>query len=295
MSVSGVGPMTSALFQISITCTCAGTRCRRVRASLVGFATGKRIVLQPVRLGQRADASPSCRNSTASASRSRPRHAPCPFVRPRRHCRAGRRCRSHAQAHLRSGWSAAPCRGWCRRRRHDGQLGTRQRIEQGRLAGIGLAGNHDLDAFTQQGALARLLPRYRGQAGRNAARRPCTSAARRMSISSSGKSSVASTSMRRSDQRVTQFAWISAEKAPDSDRTGAARSRLGAGVDQVGNGLGLGQIHLVVQERALGEFAWLRQATQVGCRRLRPAGSAPAATAAPPCRHAPAAPARPRR
>jgi hypothetical protein len=27
--------------------------------------------------------------------------------------------------------------------RDDGQLGTRQRVEQGRLAGIGLAGDHD--------------------------------------------------------------------------------------------------------------------------------------------------------
>ena len=45
-----------------------------------------------------------------------------------------------------------PCDG-----RHNGQLGPRQRIEQGRFARIGLACNHDLDAFAQQRPLARAL------------------------------------------------------------------------------------------------------------------------------------------
>jgi hypothetical protein len=41
---------------------------------------------------------------------------------------------------------------------------------------------------------------------------------------------------------------------------GAARGGLGAGVDQVGHRLGLGQVQLVVQEGALGELARLGQA-----------------------------------
>ncbi len=46
----------------------------------------------------------------------------------------------------------------------DRQLGPRQRIEQRALAGIGLAGDHDLDALAQQGALAGPLL-HRGQLG----------------------------------------------------------------------------------------------------------------------------------
>ena len=40
---------------------------------------------------------------------------------------------------------------------------------------------------------------------------------------------------------------------------GAAGGGLGAGVDQVGNGLCLGQIHLVVEECPLCEFPGLRK------------------------------------
>ena len=36
----------------------------------------------------------------------------------------------------------------------DGQLGAGQGVQQGRLAGVGLAGDHHLDAFAQQSALA---------------------------------------------------------------------------------------------------------------------------------------------
>ncbi len=42
-------------------------------------------------------------------------------------------------------------------RRDDGQLGAGQRVEQRAFAGIGLPGDHHLDALTQQGALAGAL------------------------------------------------------------------------------------------------------------------------------------------
>ena len=42
-------------------------------------------------------------------------------------------------------------------RRHDGQLGPGQGVEQRGLAGVGLAGNHHLNAFAQQRALSGLL------------------------------------------------------------------------------------------------------------------------------------------
>ena len=76
----------------------------------------------------------------------------------------------------------------------------------------------------------------------------------RKSISSSGKSSVASTSMRRSTSCCRERS-ISAENAPASERAGRARGRLGARIDQVGDGLGLRQVELVVEEGALGELA----------------------------------------
>jgi len=41
---------------------------------------------------------------------------------------------------------------------------------------------------------------------------------------------------------------------------GAARGGLGARIDQVGHGLGLGQVQLVVEKRPLGEFPGLRGA-----------------------------------
>ena len=47
-------------------------------------------------------------------------------------------------------------RGACHRR-DDGEFRPRQRIEQRTLAGVGLAGNHHLDALAQQRALARAL------------------------------------------------------------------------------------------------------------------------------------------
>ena len=67
---------------------------------------------------------------------------------------------------------------------------------------------------------------------------------------------MASTSMRRWIS-ASRSAWISRENSPDMRAAGAARGGFGAGIDQVGDGLGLGQVDLVVEEGALGEFAGL--------------------------------------
>ncbi len=69
-------------------------------------------------------------------------------------------------------------------------------------------------------------------------------------------------------QAVDLFGELARERA-----AGTARRGLGAGVDQVGNRLGLGQVDLVVQERPLGELAGLgqAQARQSGLRRLQAA------------------------
>jgi hypothetical protein len=112
-----------------------------------------------------------------------------------------------------------------------------------------------LDAIAQQGTLPGLLPDT-GQDGRQPSGAPVhrpRAGCRSLLPESPG---VASISMR-SSVSVCSKAWISAEKAPDKDRLALRTAALGAGVDQIGNRLGLGQVHLVVEERALGEFAGL--------------------------------------
>jgi hypothetical protein len=99
---------------------------------------------------------------------------------------------------------------------------------------------------------------------------PRASACSRKSISSSGKSSVASTSMR---SCTGARAGLDLGREGAGQRTaGRAGGRLGAGVDQVGHRLGLGQVELVVEEGALGELAGLGQA-QAGQARLAGVGA----------------------
>ena len=122
--------------------------------------------------------------------------------------------------------------------------------------------------------------------------RPRASAAARKSISSSGKSSVASTSRRSSTSASRERVDLARERAVERARR-RARRRFGAGVDQVGDGFGLREVELVVEEGALGELAGLgdaqvRQSRAAGRR----VGSAPASrqrassscsTTGPPC------------
>ena len=59
------------------------------------------------------------------------------------------------------------------------------------------------------------------------------------------------------DERIAKGVDFTGELACQG-AAGAAGGGFGAGVNQVSHGLGLGQIHLVVQEGALGEFARAR-------------------------------------
>ena len=61
------------------------------------------------------------------------------------------------------------------------------------------------------------------------------------------------------DQCIAQCVNLVRKRAGQRP-AGAARCSLGAGVDQVSNRLGLGQVDLVVQKCPLGELAWLRHA-----------------------------------
>ncbi|NYH17813.1 hypothetical protein GGD41_005041 [Paraburkholderia bryophila] len=52
---------------------------------------------------------------------------------------------------------------------------------------------------------------------------------------------------------------MSRENAPSSERAGRTRGGFGAGLDQIGDGFGLRQVELVVEESAAREFARLRE------------------------------------
>ena len=117
---------------------------------------------------------------------------------------------------------------------------------------------------------------------------PRASDCSRKSISSSGKSSVASTSMPQPDDALDQIADRFREGAGQRLR-GRFCSRFGRCVDQVGDRFGLRQIELVVEEGAMCKFAGLGQAQSDLRTPLR--GSAPAIAASRSGRHGLATPA----
>ena len=78
---------------------------------------------------------------------------------------------------------------------------------------------------------------------------PRASAASRKSISSSGKSSVASTSMRSVISLFDERVDVARERAVERAAR-RARGGLGAGLDQIGDGFGLREVELVVEEGA---------------------------------------------
>ena len=106
-------------------------------------------------------------------------------------------------------------------------------------------------------------------------RRACRARRRRArkSMSSSGKSSVASVNIRSSISASTS-AWISSRELAGEAARGGARGRRRGRVDQVGDTLGLREIELAVEERALREFAGLREPRAQLRRSARAAGAA---------------------
>ena len=225
--------------------------------------------------------------------RSRPSCARCRSARPRRPPRASRRCRRRAPARLRSGSSGRPCRASCP------------------AIGVTIASSAPASAFSSEllptfgwpASTTRMPSRSNApwrarastastrardaRAGGRARRR-----AARKSISSSGKSSVASTSMRSSTSAAAR-ASISLENAPSSERAAERAAASVLGVDQVGHRFGLGQVELVVEEGALGELARVGDAQAGQARRSggasvsaaasRQRASSSCSTTAPPC------------
>ena len=216
--------------------------------------------------------------------------------------RAARRCRRRAAARPRSGSSARPCRASCPAIAVTiASSAPASALSSELLPTFGWPARTTRMPSRSKRALARARSTASTPAVQRAAAGPARRRCRRKSISSSGKSSVASTSMRSSISASRERVDLARERAVERARRRARRG-LGAGVDQVGDGLGLGEVELVVEEGALGELAGLgdaqaRQPLAPVARRARrpPRGSARAAAAARPARRAPAARARLRR
>jgi hypothetical protein len=177
----------------------------------------------------------------------------------------------------------------------DRQLGAGQGVEQRALADVRLAGEHDPHAFVQQRPLTRRR-QHRGdlrlRLGKPSAR--------------AGALEELDLFLRKVERRLDQEAQLDdlLGEQPDLARERAieragrrARRGFGARVDEIGHGLGLRQVELVVEKGALGELARPGQAkarqprlarVAVGLRR-RLRGSARAAAASRSARRAPAA------
>ena len=241
---------------------------------------------------------PACVAASRASTSTSARSARCTAaqVRSMPSARSGRRsARRPAVSMIVSGMPRdldARCDGVARRardRRDDRHVLAGQLVEQARLADVRPPDQHDGEPVAQQRALrARARSNARELARGSPRAAPRASAARRNSMSSSGKSSVASVNIRSSISASTSARDLAREGAGQAARGGARRGR-GRGLDQVGHALGLREIELAVEERALREFARLARAARRARRSARAAG------AAPPGRRGRAARARPRR
>ncbi len=153
---------------------------------------------------------------------------------------------------------ADPVAGGARDRRDDGQLGAGQRVEQRALADVGLAGQHHADALAQQRALLCAVEQRIQRTGNGLQPGTGTGLLQKVDV-------LLGKVQRRLDQHaqlhdaLAQGLHLLRERAAER-AAGRARRRFGAGVDQVGHRLGLGQVELAVEERALGELAGLGEA-----------------------------------
>ena len=140
----------------------------------------------------------------------------------------------------------------------DGQLGPGQGVEQRAFARIGLPGNHHLDAFAQQRPLLGAGQHLGQLALQGVQLAPGIGFLQKVDLFF-GEVQRRLNQHAQVDQGIAQHGDFLRERA--RQRTaGAAGGHGGAGIDQVGNGLGLGQVDFVVEEGPLGKFARLGQA-----------------------------------
>ena len=140
----------------------------------------------------------------------------------------------------------------------DGQLGPGQGIQQGGLAGIRLAGNHHLNALAQQRALGG-AGQHRLQRGANARELAAGVIALQKVDVLFRKIQCRLNQHAQQGQRLQQGLHLAREGTRQRLR-GTAHGRFGAGVDEVGNGFGLGQVDLAAQKSALGKLTGRGQA-----------------------------------
>ena len=142
-------------------------------------------------------------------------------------------------------------------RRDDGQFRPGQRIEQRAFSRIRLAGDDHVHALAQQGALvgARVHALYLLAQRRKLAARIGLLEKVQLFLGEVQRGFDQHAQMH---QRLAQRPDLGRERPAERARR-AAGGGFGAGVDQVGDGLGLREVDLVVEEGALGELAGPRQ------------------------------------
>ena len=149
----------------------------------------------------------------------------------------------------------------------DGRLPPGQGIEQARLAGVGLAGEHDVHALAHQLALpgGGHHPREFVEQGVDALAEVFVGQKVDLLLGKvDGRFDEHAQFGQRRDRGMHPVGEHALQRLH-----GAARRLFGAGLDQIGDGLGLGQIDLVVEEGPLRELAGPRRAGAVTQHRLQ--------------------------
>ena len=189
-----------------------------MRGSAAGIARESMHPRRPAAIAVRASTITSARSAPC---RRPPRCARCRAFRSGRRSAAAPRCRSIGQRNAVDFDLALDgvARG-AGDRRDDRDLVARELVEEARLADVGRPDQHDGEPVAQQRPLPRARRARCASCARIAASLPWASAARRKSMSSSGKSSVASVNMR-SSISASVSARISRENAPERLRAAA--------------------------------------------------------------------------
>ena len=140
----------------------------------------------------------------------------------------------------------------------DRELGPGQRVEQRALADVGLAGEHDGDAFAQQRALPRAVEHGVELHGNGLQPAAGVRLLQKVDLFF-GEVERGLHEHAQLYQALTQRIDLVGKRAGQR-AAGRACCGLGAGFDQVADGLGLREVELVVEERAFAELTGLSEA-----------------------------------
>src|SRR5690606_7822302 len=151
-------------------------------------------------------------------------------------------------------------------RGHNGDVVACKCIQQARLAHVGPPGEHDVQAFAQNHALACVAP-YGGQVGDDAVQCGFGLVFFQKVDFFFGKVERGFHQHAQVNDALVQFAHRFRECTAERGH-GAARGRFRWGIDEVGHCFGLSKVEPVVQKRALRELARLRMAHSPRAARL---------------------------